>query len=76
MYAEIAWVLVFSGTQVQPQVILDPDYLPDYLSVFYDYGLTTLRSQLKITLKSMNYISRRGLVRLSTSTFTNIILTQ
>ena len=36
-YAEIAWVLVFSGTQVQPQVILDPDYLPDYLSVYYDY---------------------------------------
>ena len=37
MYAEIAWVLVSSGTQVQPQVILDPDYLPDYLSVSYDY---------------------------------------
>ena len=31
MYAEIAWVLVSSGTQAQPQVILDPDYLPDYL---------------------------------------------
>ena len=28
------------GTQVQPQVILDPDYLPDYLSVSYDYGPT------------------------------------
>ena len=38
MYAEVAWVLVYSGTQVQPQVILDPDYLPDYLSVSYDYG--------------------------------------
>ena len=25
------------GTQVQPQVILDPDYLSDYLSVSYDY---------------------------------------
>ena len=37
MYAEIAWVLVSSGTQVQPQVILDPDYFPDYLSVSYDY---------------------------------------
>ena len=36
--AEVAWVLVSSGTQVQPQVILDPDYLPDYLSVSYDYG--------------------------------------
>ena len=37
MYAEVAWVLVSSGTQVQPQVILDPDYLPDYLSVSDDY---------------------------------------
>ena len=37
MYAEVAWVLVSSGTQVQPQVILNPDYLPDYLSVSYDY---------------------------------------
>ena len=33
MYAQVAWVLVSSGTQVQPQVIIDPDYLPDYLSV-------------------------------------------
>ena len=37
MYIEIAWVLVSSGTQVQPQVILNPDYLPDYLPVSYDY---------------------------------------
>ena len=37
MYAEVAWVLVSSGTQVQPQIILNPDYLPDYLSVSYDY---------------------------------------
>ena len=37
MYAEVAWVLVPSGTQAQPQVILDPDCLPDYLSVSYDY---------------------------------------
>ena len=37
MYAEVAWVLVFSGTQVQPQVILNPDYLPDYLTDSYDY---------------------------------------
>ena len=27
MYAEIAWVLVSSETQVQSQVIPDPDYL-------------------------------------------------
>ena len=41
MYSEVAWALVLknSGTQAQPQVILNPDYLPDYLSVFYDYVL-------------------------------------
>ena len=37
MYAEVAWVLVYSGTQVQPQIILDPDYLPESPSVSYDY---------------------------------------
>ena len=37
MYAEVAWVLVSSETQVQPQMILDPDYFPDYLFVSYDY---------------------------------------
>ena len=42
MYAEIGWVLVFSGTQVQPQIILEPDYLPDYLSVSYDYAQCTV----------------------------------
>ena len=40
MYADVAWVLVSLGTQVQPQVILNPDYLPDYLSVSYNYGDT------------------------------------
>ena len=38
MYAEVAWALVLLGTQVQPQVILDWDYLLDYISVSYDYG--------------------------------------
>ena len=38
MHAEVAWVLVSSETQVQPQVILNPDYLLYYLSVSYDYG--------------------------------------
>ena len=37
MYAEVAWVLVSSGTQVEPQIIPDPDYLLDYVSVSYDY---------------------------------------
>ena len=40
MNSEVAWMLVFSGTQVQPQIILDPDYLPDYRYVSYDYVLT------------------------------------
>ena len=38
LYAGVAWVS--SGTQVQPQILLDPDYLPDYPSVSYDYGNT------------------------------------
>ena len=38
MNSEEAWVLVSSGTQVQPPIILDPDYPPDNLSVSYDYG--------------------------------------
>ena len=39
LHSEIAWVLVSSGTQVQQRIILDPDYLPEYLSVSYDYGI-------------------------------------
>ena len=35
---EVAWVLVSSGSQTQPQIILNPDYLPDYLSISNDYG--------------------------------------
>ena len=38
IYSKVAWVLVSSGTQVQPQIILDPDYLPEYLSVSYGYA--------------------------------------
>ena len=34
MYVEVAWVLVSLGTQVQLPVILDPDYLPDYQTIF------------------------------------------
>ena len=37
MYSEEAWELVFSGTHVQPQIILDSDSLPDYFFVSYDY---------------------------------------
>ena len=39
MYSEVAWVLISSGTQVRSQIILDPDYLPDYLSVSYNNDL-------------------------------------
>ena len=35
MNSEVAWVLVSSETQVHPEIILDPDYLPDYVSVSY-----------------------------------------
>ena len=40
MYSEVVLVLVSSGTQVQPQIILDLDYLPDNVSVSYDYAKT------------------------------------
>ena len=46
MYAEVTWVLVSSGTQVQSQIILDPDYLPDYLSVSYDYDIIEYKHTL------------------------------
>ena len=36
----VAWVLVSSEAQVQPQITLEPDYLPDYISVSYDYDVT------------------------------------
>ena len=42
MYAEVAWVLGSSRTQVQPQIILDPDNLPDYLSISCDYDQKVL----------------------------------
>ena len=38
-YAEITWELVSSVTHVQLQIILDPEYLPDYLSVSSDYDI-------------------------------------
>ena len=40
MYAEVAGILVSSETQVQSQIIPDTNYLPDYLSVSYDYDST------------------------------------
>ena len=63
MYAEVAWVLVSSGTQAQPQIILDPDYLPDYLSVSYDYDLS------KEPTFAITFISRKMLHYILTSQF-------
>ena len=37
MYFDVVWVLVSSGAQLQQQMILDSDCLPDYLSVSFDY---------------------------------------
>ena len=37
MTSEVAWVLVSSGSQVQQPIILDSDYIPDYLTVSYNY---------------------------------------
>ena len=39
---EVGWVLASSRTQSQQQIILDPDYLPDYLSVSNDYEYNDL----------------------------------
>ena len=36
MNSEVAWVLVSSRTQVQLQITLDQDCLPEYLSISYD----------------------------------------
>ena len=50
MYAEVAWVQVSSGTEVQPQIMLDPDYFPDYLSISYDYD----KKKMMISKKKKN----------------------
>ena len=42
MYAEVAWVLISLVTQVQTQIILDSDYLPDHLSISFDCGTTNI----------------------------------
>ena len=39
MNYEVACVLLSTGTRIQPQIILDPDYLPDHFSVSYDYDI-------------------------------------
>ena len=38
MYSEVAWVLVSSGIQVQLQIMLNPEYLSDCISISYDHA--------------------------------------
>ena len=40
MNFEVAWALVSFRTLVQPQIVLYPGYLLDYLSVSYQYNFT------------------------------------
>ena len=55
MYVEASWALVSLETHVQPQVIVDPDYLPDYLSVSYGYGYVYVVLSLWIFKKCLCY---------------------
>ena len=48
MYSEVDWEQVSSETQVQLQIMLNPDYLPDYLSVFYEYDEKNILSLITI----------------------------
>ena len=58
MYAEVAWVLVSSWTQVQPQIILDPDYLLDYLSIPYDYDIIQATTNVLTWKVTINHRGR------------------
>ena len=37
MYSEVAWVMVSSGTQVQPQTTLEPSYPADFRFFSFEY---------------------------------------
>ena len=56
-----AWVLASSGTQIQLQIILDLDYLPDCLSYDYDY-MECCGTLLCGTLASLNKSSSNIIV--------------
>ena len=71
MHAEVAWVLVSPGTQVQLQIILDIDYLPDYLSVSYHYVL----SKLGLLTLVINLVLIPSDQNLSISFFANLLRT-
>ena len=59
MYFEVVCEQVSLGTKVQPQIILKPDYLPDYLSVSYDYGLIKGSTYRVSTVASLLTYRRR-----------------
>ena len=60
MNSELAWVPISSGTQVQPQITLNLDYLPDYLSVSYDYDAK--RASFKDFHRSSYFLGLFGLL--------------
>ena len=61
-YSRVDRILVSSGTQVQPQMILDPDYLPNYLFLslchMFPHTFKGWDERMSITLpcESMNYL--------------------
>ena len=56
--SEVAWVLISSGTQVVPQIILNPSYLPDYLSISYDHVFLTMCKSTVRKVLSKNKIKK------------------
>ena len=50
MNSNVAWVLVFQGTQFHLQIILDSDYLPDYLTYILHVSVS-LKNYTKIQAK-------------------------
>ena len=59
MYAEVTWVLVSLKTQVQPQIILDTDYLPDCLPVSYDYGHSRNNLRHRVILQIFSFATSK-----------------
>ena len=66
MYSDVAWALLSLGTQVQPQIILDPDYLHDYPSVLMCHisPNETGVSSLEPSAQCKNLIVQSGILKL------------
>ena len=58
MYSEVAWALVFSINQVQPQIILEPDHILQYLCISYDY-VYSHKNNIKTTLMFFSQYSHK-----------------